>query len=393
MQEHSGQEPQLPTGWRIKSLPEELAFISGKAHEQHISEFGSYVVVNSKFISSDGKVRKFATENFQPAKTGDILMVMSDLPNGKALAKTFLVDRDDLYAVNQRVCILRTKAGYPEYFRYQLNRAKYFLSFDDGVQQTHLLNRVFEECPIVVPESLDEQRAIADALSDIDDLIASLDALIAKKRDIKQATMQQLLTGKTRLPGFSGNWREVAFGAVVHIRNEKRQTNGLKQSQFCVELENMEQGTGRLEGFSDASSRTSTKYLFNAGDVLFGRLRPYLQKYWLADRGGVCSTEVWPLIPIDGKIDPSFLYQIVQSREFIDAASTAYGTHMPRADWSVISKFSLRMPENPDEQATIGSVFRSMERDLATLADKQGKLFAIKEGMMQQLLTGRTRLV
>ena len=134
-------------------------------------------------------------------------MVTSDLPNGKALAKCFLVDASDRYAINQRVCSFTSKKDVPGYLFYLLNRNPYFLQFDDGVQQTHLLINVFKKCPIVVPPTVVEQSAIATSLSDVDALINSLDRLIAKKRDLKQAAMQELLTGKRRLPGFSGEWR------------------------------------------------------------------------------------------------------------------------------------------------------------------------------------------
>ena len=186
--------------WLVKLLPEVSRFRGGKAHEQHIAEHGRFVCVNSKFISSDGKVRKYSTANFCCAKKDDVLMVMSDLPNGKALAKTFLADCDDLYAVNQRVCALTALDNYcGKFLSYILNRNPYFLKFDDGVSQTHLLNRVFEKCPLFVPPTKDEQTAIATILSDMDAEIAALETKLAKARQVKQGMMQELLTGNIRL--------------------------------------------------------------------------------------------------------------------------------------------------------------------------------------------------
>jgi type I restriction enzyme S subunit len=129
-------------------------------------------------------------------------MVMSDLPNGRALAKAYLVEANGIYAVNQRVCALTAYRDCPEYLFYVLNRNPYFLKFDDGVNQTHLLNHVFEKCPLPIPPNVAEQRAIAQALNDADALMCALDQLSAKKRDLKQAAMQQLLTGQKRLPGY-----------------------------------------------------------------------------------------------------------------------------------------------------------------------------------------------
>ena len=165
--------------WEVKYLPEVCCFKGGKAHEQYISESGQFICVNSKFISTDGKVRKYSTTNFCRAKRNDILMVMSDLPNGRALAKAFIVDHDDLYAVNQRVCALTPYRDCASFLFYILNRNPYFMKFDDGVNQTHLLNRVFQLCPVLIPPNINEQTAIAAILSDMDTELAALE----QKRD------------------------------------------------------------------------------------------------------------------------------------------------------------------------------------------------------------------
>lgn len=218
----------IPEDWDVKFLPEVCRFRSGKAHERHISEAGRYVCVNSKFISTDGKVRKYSSANFCLAKKRDVLMVMSDLPNGRALAKAYVVECDNVYAVNQRVCALTAYHDCPDYLFYVLNRSPYFLKFDDGVNQTHLLNHVFKNCPLPIPPNVAEQRAIACALSDVDALLAALDRLIAKKRDLKQAAIQQLLTGQTRLAGFHGEWEMKTLSEVCWFQEGP----GVRNTQF-----------------------------------------------------------------------------------------------------------------------------------------------------------------
>ncbi len=183
---------------------------------------------------------------------------------------------------------------------------------------------------------LPEQRVIAVALSDVDALISGLDKLIAKKRDIKQAAMQQLLTGKQRLPGFSGEWEVKRFGEIATPRKERIDPRKAGAQEFCVELEHIEQGSGRLVGNTSAGDQSSLKSTFQVGDVLFGKLRAYLRKYWLSDRLGVCSTEIWALMANRRLVTPEFLFQLVTVDQFIEAASTAYGTHMPRSDWNVV---------------------------------------------------------
>jgi len=242
-----------------------------------------------------------------------------------------------------------------------------------------------------VPDDENEQRAIAEVLSDVDGLLNALDALIAKKRAIKQAVMQQLLTGKTRLPSFSGAWETKRLGEIAPIRNHKTLPAYVNPATLCVELDNIEQRSGQLLEYAMARNSTSSKYHFCAGDVLFGRLRPYLRKFWHADRDGICTTEIWPLMVNRNQIDSGFLYGIVQSDAFIAAASISYGTHMPRADWNVMRNFEISLPEI-QEQRAIASVLFDMDAEIAALEQRRDKTRAIKQGMMQQLLTGRVRL-
>ena len=236
-----------------------------------------------------------------------------------------------------------------------------------------------------------EQRAIAAVLSDVDELIGSLETLIAKKRAIKQATMQQLLTGRTRLPGFGGEWEVVELNAFVRIRDRKISPVEVRGDTPCVELEHIGQGDGRLTSHGRAERTSSIKHRFEPRDVLFGRLRPYLRKWWYADRAGVCSTEIWPLVVDQGRAESGFVYALVQTGRFLDAAEASYGTHMPRADWNIVSGVEFPLPPLPEQQA-IATVLSDMDAEIVALEHRLDKTRAIKQGMMQQLLTGSIRL-
>ncbi len=246
------------------------------------------------------------------------------------------------------------------------------------------------ELPVAIPP-VPEQRAIAAALGDVDALLGGLDRLISKKYDLKQATVQQLLTGQTRLPGFSGEWEAVEFGDIATIRNTKVISSSTSTGTQCVELESIGQASGRLLGSIEANG-ASSKYSFKKGDVLFGRLRAYLRKYWLAQFDGVCSTEIWPLIPRDERLYAGFLHLLVQTNGFVDTAAVSYGTHMPRSDWSVLGKFAVQLPDLP-EQTAIAAVLSDMDAELAALEARRDKTRNLKQAMMQELLTGKTRLV
>jgi len=226
----------------------------------------------------------------------------------------------------------------------------------------------------------------------VDTLLAALDALIAKKRLVKLGAMQELLTGKRRLPGFGGEWEEKLFGDIVSIRRQKFDPRGVVVHPFCIELEQIGQGTGQLLENAEVATGLSIKVVFHKNDVLFGKLRAYLRKYWFADRGGVASTEIWPFVANSKTTLPEYVFQIVQTDGFIQSASAAYGTHMPRTDWNVVKNYSVHLPLIP-EQVAIADVLFDMDAEIAALEQKREKTRLLKQGMMQELLTGRTRLV
>jgi type I restriction enzyme S subunit len=188
----------IPEDWDVKEIREIVDFLNGKAHENFISDDGDYIVVNSKFISTQGQVIKYSKKCFCPVTRNSILMVMSDVPNGKAIAKCYLVDKDNKYTVNQRICALKPKIN-PKYLFYKIDRNPFYLSFDDGVKQTNLRKDDVLNCKLSVPKNENEQIAIANVLSDMDSEIEKLESQLTKYKNIKQGMMQNLLTGKIRL--------------------------------------------------------------------------------------------------------------------------------------------------------------------------------------------------
>jgi type I restriction enzyme, S subunit len=124
----------------------------------------------------------------------------------------------------------------------------------------------------------------------------------------------------------------------------------------------------------------------------FSKLRSYLRKYWLADRSVVCSTEFWALSANHRLVASRFPFQIVSTERFVEVASTAYGTHMPRADWNVVRNHKVAIPSLRDQTA-MAAVLSDMDAEISALEARREKTQQVKQGMMQELLTGRTRLV
>lgn len=190
---------------------------------------------------------------------------------------------------------------------------------------------------------------------------------------------------------FSGKWETKRLGEIASIRNQKVMPENVKPNTLCVELEHISSGNGQLLENSTAEYSTASKYRFFAGDVLFGRLRSYLRKYWIADRNGICTTEIWPLMVDAKQIDSTFLHAIVQTDQFFEMANISYGTHMPRADWTVMCNFTVLLPPL-SEQRAIAEALSDVDGLLNALDALIAKKQAIKQAVMQQLLTGKTRL-
>ena len=180
----------------LTTLGKSCEFFNGKAHEKSIDEKGNYIVVNSKFISQEGRVVKRTREQMFPLYKGDIVMVMSDVPNGKALAKCFIIDQDDTYSLNQRICCIRSKEFDTKYLYYQLNRSEHFLAFNNGENQTNLRKDDILDCPLIKP-SMEEQKR----------MVAELDIAFTQL-ELAKSNLEKNLSNAKEL--FDGELREIA---------------------------------------------------------------------------------------------------------------------------------------------------------------------------------------
>ena len=165
-------------GWEVKIISDVSTYFNGVAHEQDIDDDGEFTLINSKFISTNGKVQKRTNKQHFPLLKNDLTMVLSDVPNGKALAKCYLVNEDNKYSLNQRICCFRGYEGAPLFFKYVVNRHQYFLSFNDGKGQTNLRKGDVEKMPIILPP-LPLQQSFARK-------IEAIEAMKSKVREAKK---------------------------------------------------------------------------------------------------------------------------------------------------------------------------------------------------------------
>jgi type I restriction enzyme S subunit len=178
--------------WKEFNLEDLIEFRNGKAHEKDISKDGKFIVVNSKFISQEGKIKKHSNKQICKLEVGEITMVMSDVPNGKALAKCFYIDKNDTYTLNQRICALKPINVNSKFLIYILNRNRYYLMFDSGVGQTNLTKNEVLSCPLYIPKSEKEQAKIANFLNKVDDKINAVNEKIETAKTYKKALLQQM---------------------------------------------------------------------------------------------------------------------------------------------------------------------------------------------------------
>ena len=157
--------------WEQRELFDVADYRNGKAHENDIDNDGKYIVINSKFVSTEGKIKKYSNKQNEPLFQNEIAFVLSDVPNGRAIAKTFLVDKSSKYTLNQRIAGITPHSNInPKFLSITMNRNKYFLQFDDGVKQTNLSLNDMKKFEEFYPNK-QEQDKIGDLFTNLDNLI------------------------------------------------------------------------------------------------------------------------------------------------------------------------------------------------------------------------------
>ena len=233
--------------------------------------------------------------------------------------------------------------------------------------------------PIQLPP-LPEQRAIATALSDVDGLLGGLDRLIAKKHDLKQAAMQQLLTGQTRLPGFHGEWEVKRLGEVASLsKGTQLHSDETEEGGKFAHLN----GGITPSSYTNKSNTPANTIAISEGGNSCGFVQFMTESYW-------CGGHCYSVTP--NGIDKLFLYHALKGQQTA-IMGLRVGSGLPNVQKTGLLAFKLRSPATHPEQTAIAEVLTEMDAELAALTQRREKTRALKQAMMQELLTGRTRLV
>ena len=291
-----------------------------------------------------------------------------------------------LHTILMRCKNQRVQNGYRGYLLESEPVKKQLRQLSTGLKVFGISKQAISNVQVPLP-SPDEQRAIAKALTDVDELHTALDALIAKKRDIKQAAMQQLLTGKTRLPGFGGAWEtkrlEHIINCLDHVRiplNETQRGNMPGPYPYCG-------ANGVLDYVND--------FVIDDDVILIAEDGGFFDEYVHRPIAYRMKGKIWVnnhahILKAKRGYSQGFLFFSLVHKNIVPYLASGTRAKLNKSE---MNKIEINLPLRYAEQKAIASVLSNMEAEIATLESRREKTRTVKQGMMQQLLTGRVRLI
>ena len=310
---------------------------------------------------------------------GDILLVKT----GSTFGKTAIIQQlDEKATLNPQLVVLKKVRTSNVFLSYMMGFStiqNQISEFVVGGALPTLSQRLVANFKIPVPNSDTEQRAIATALSDVDALLAKLDQFIAKKYDLKQAAMQRLLTGQTRLPGFSGEWEVKRLGDITKLY----QPVTISAKQF-TESGYPVYGANGVVGFYAEFNHEASQVTVTCRGSTCGTINQTVEKSWITGNAMVVNCDH------SSNLNKDFLYYLLLGQ---DLSVCITGTGQPQIVRGPLANFELPIPRNVDEQTAIADILCDMDVEIAALEARRDKTRALKQGMMQELLTGRIRLI
>lgn len=412
----------IPEEWNVQSFSDtfrilsnntfsraELNYVSGRFRNIH---YGDVLILfpevldctrdDVPYINDEARISGSA----QTLQDGDI--VIADTAEDETVGKVTEVINTSKKPVMSGLHTIpcRVKAGEfaPKWLGYYMNFHLYhdqLLPYIHGTKVSSVSKGSLGGTAIIVP-SIEEQEKIVEVLSDIDTLIVDLQKLIRKKKDIRQGTMQMLLTGKKRLDGLEERWRFVCLSDISVVLNGDRSINYPSGKDFVeygipfINAGNLSNGTIDL---SDADYISNEKYRSLGGakiqqnDILFC-LRGSLGKCALSDFNEAAPASSLCVIRAKTEIVPRFLFLLINSSlTTAQIENLNAGSSQPNLSAKILKGFNYYIPVSLKEQEAISEIICDIDFDIHKLEDKLDKYKKIKQGMMEELLTGKVRLI
>ncbi|MBR6566591.1 MAG: restriction endonuclease subunit S [Spirochaetaceae bacterium] len=333
---------------------------------------------------------------FSFPKKGDVLISAAG-----TLGRTVVYDGKEAYFQDSNIVWLDIDKNVlcNEYLNHYYRVIKWASS--EGSTIARLYNGIIYATNIALPP-IEEQKRIAEALSDVDSMISSLEKLIAKKKAVKQSAMQELLMGKKRLPGFTDEWEIKTLKEISHEIVDGPFGSDLKKEHYTTErqVRIIQLSNIGESGWNDENTKYTTfahayeliRCIVQPQAVLIAKMMPAGRAILCPnnEKGYILGSDVVKLIPNDD-IDRKYLIYATKSQFYLDQiADDTQGSTRSRTSVSKLRKTSILFPPK-SEQTAIASILSDMDNEIEALEQKLAKTRQLKQGMMQQLLTGKIR--
>ena len=377
----------IPEDWDVKELGEVTQFERGQGlSKSDLRDTGKYKCIHYGQLFSDYAelIKKVKSKtnysgSYFFSKSNDVLVPTSDVtPRGLATASCI---KETGVLLGGGILIIRLNNGYDgTFFSYWITQNKReVLKLVKGSTVFHIYGHDMARLKLAFPKDK-EQTAIATVLSDTDALIENLEKLINKKKAVKQGAMQQLLTGKKRLPGFSGEWVEKRLGKICeNVTTGKLDANAMKKDgeyRFYT--------CAKEYYFIDKYAFDTEALLVSGNGANVGYIHYYKGKFNAYQRTYVLSNFHENIFFTKLLLDKNLKERI---RTEVNAGNTPYIT------MGTLTEMSILFPPTNEEQVVIATILSDIDMEIEKLKNKLSKYRQIKTGMMQQLLTGKIRLV
>ena len=363
-------------------MGEVAEYRNGKAHENEIDEDGEYIVVNSKFVSTNAEIRKFSNAQNEPLYENEIAFVLSDVPNGRAIARTFLVDKSGKYTLNQRIAgITPHEDTDPYYLHIRMNRNAYFLKFDDGNKQTNLSIKDVLNYEDMYP-SYKEQHKIGLYFRQLDNLITLHQCKCDETKELKKFMLQKMFpkngekNPEIRFEGFTDDWEQRKVSELFRVTRgyvlAATQTNTTKTDEKPYPVYSSQTKDKGLMGYykdylyEDAITWTTDGA--NAGTVNYRAGKFY------------CTNVCGVLLSNEVKAN-----QMIA--EALNNVAKGYVSYVgnPKLMNNVMADIVIQIPTQAEEREMLSSLFASLDHLITLHQRKCEKLKELKKYMLQNM--------
>lgn len=377
----------IPEDWDVKLLGD-IATVRDGTHQtpkyvpvgvpfysvEHVTS-GNFV--DTKFISYEE--HRFLTRSYK-IERGDILMTRIG-----SIGDCKLVDWEVDASFYVSLALLKIKGASAPFVAQYSNSNAFKVQVELHSLASAIPKKInlgpISEVLVALPPTLEEQSAIATALSDVDALLAAQDALIAKKRACKQGAMQELLTGKRRLPGFSGEWEVKPLGEIAHIKTGSRNNEDKVEDgdyPFFVRSEFVE----RINDYA-----YDCEAILVPGEGKIGEIFHYINGRFDVHQ------RVYAITRFASEVIGQFVHLYLKMHFGPWAMQNTVKATVDSLRLPTFQSFEMQLPPTSKEQTAIVEVLSDMDAEIASLETQHAKTTQLKQGMMQELLTGRIRLV